>query len=292
MSNLITRNYESLTDYLAEVCDDTRPIKPGLTETSHNTGRVDFTWTDTFEEAVELARDGWAEGTAKVVEHREKAQAFLSAAKTAKTREFGWDVEGQFIDVGRLLGGEPECCGAEFDGGNAVASRVVSLRVNQAVSCSVDADAICARGVTVLCAVDLLESCGIRCEIILSIGNISTGGQGSVRNRQVESHVVLKRASDPVDLDRLAFWIAHPASFRRFGFRWLEQQGLSPRGSRPHPLADRGRDPSIVEVDEVCTATGLSPKQLQDNVLAIARACGLEFDADELAAIAACGKGN
>jgi hypothetical protein len=288
MSNLTAKHYANLTDYLAEVCDETRPIKSGLRVTSHDTGRSRFFWTETFEEAVELARTGWAEGTAKVVEHREQANAFLAAAKTAKSREFGWDVEGQFIDVGRFLEGEPECCGSEFDGGDTVASRVVSLRINQAVSGSVEADAICARGVTVLCAVDLLESCGIRCEIILSIGNISTGGAGSVKSgKTVESHVILKRASDPVDLDRLAFWVAHPASFRRFGFRWLEQQGLSPCGSKPHPLANRGADPTIVEVDEVCTATGLSGGELQANVLAIARACGLDFNEEEVAAIAA-----
>lgn len=284
--SIVIKRFDSLTDYLAEVCDETRPIKSGLKATSHDTGRSHFFWTETFEEAVSLARTGWAEGTAKVVEHREKAAAFLAAAKTAKSREFGWDVEGQYIDVGRFLEGEPECCGTEFDGGETVASRVVSLRINQAVSGSVDPEAICARGVTVLCAVDLLESCGIRCEITLSIGNISTNSSGSVRNLRAESHVVLKRASDAVDLDRLAFWIAHPASFRRFGFRYLEQQGLSPRGARPEPLIDRGNDPSVVEVDEVCTASGLSPRELQDNVLAIARACGLNFNEAEVAAVA------
>ena len=285
MSKTVIRKFDCLTDYLAEVCDETRPIKSGLWATSHDTGRKDFFWTETFEEAVGLARAGWAEGTAKVVEHREQATAFLAAAKTAKSREFGWDVEGHFIDVGRYLEGEPECCGNEFDGGEKVASRVVSLRINQAVSGSVEGDSICARGVTVLCAVDLLESCGIRCEIILSIGNVSSNSAGSVKDLEAESHVLIKRASDPVDLDRLAFWIAHPASFRRFGFRFLEQQGLSPCGARPAPLLDCGVDPSVVEVDEVCTAEGLSGVELRANVLAIAKGCGLEFSDEELAEI-------
>lgn len=286
MSDVI-KKFESVTDYLAEVCDETRPIKSGLDATSHDTGRKSFFWTERFEDAVELARAGWPEGTAKVVEHRENNAAFLAAAKVAKTRQFGWDVEGQWIDVGRLLSGEPECCGAEFEDGDAVASRVVSLRINQAVSAAVDTDTICARGVTVLCAIDLLESCGIRCEVILSKACLASGTKsGSIKNRRVESHVVLKRASDPVDLDRLAFWIAHPSSFRRFGFRIDEQNGLSPRGCHPVPLLDRGSDPTVIEVDEICRPTSLSRRELQDNVLAIARACGLDFDEAEVAAVA------
>lgn len=288
----IVKRFDSVTDLIAEATDSSRPIRPGLKVTSQDTHRPEFFWTKTFEEAVELARGGWAEGTAKIVEHREQCAAFLAAAKTAKAREFGWDVTGQFIDVGRLLSGEPECCGSEFDGGTQLASRVVSIRLNQSVSAAISADTICARGVTVLVAVDLLESCGVRCEVTVSKGSKSNGGEGSVKNLQVDTHVVVKQAGDAVDLDKLAFWVAHPASFRRFGFRLNEQNGLSPCGSCPAQLSDYGADPNVIEIDHILSGASLSPKQLQDNVLAIARACGLEFDADELAAIAACGKGN
>jgi len=286
----IVKRFDSITDLVAEAADATRPIRPGLKVTSQDTGRDDFFWTKTFQEAVDLARLGWPEGAAKVAQHREQCAAFLAAAKTAKTREFGWDVEGQFIDVGRLLSGEPESCGNEFDGGNQVSGRVVSIRLNQSVSGAISADTICARGVTVLVAVDLLESLGTRCEVTVSKGSISTGSAGSVRNLQVDTHVVVKQAGDAVDLDKLAFWVAHPASFRRLGFRLNEQNGLSPCGARPHPLSDYGRDPNVIEIDEILSGASLSPKQLQGNVLAIARACGLEFNDDELAAIAASGK--
>lgn len=283
----IVKRFDSISDLLAEVTDDSRPIRPGLKVSSQDTGRENFFWTKTFGEAVDLARNGWAEGTARIVEHREACSAFLAAAKTAKAREFGWDVTGQFIDVSRLLSGEPECCGSEFDGGDQIASRVVSIRLNQSVSGSIAADTICARGVTVLVAVDLLESCGVRCEITVSKGSQSTGVAGSVRNLQIDSHVVVKQAGDAVDLDKLAFWVAHPASFRRLGFRLNEQNGLSPCGARPARLTDYGADPNVIEIDEILSGASLSPKQLQANVLAIARACGLEFDDETLAAITA-----
>ena len=283
----IVKRFDSISDLLAEATDASRPIKQGLKVTSTDTGRDSFFWTKTFEEAVDLARNGWAEGTARIVEHREACSAFLAAAKTAKTREFGWDVTGQFIDVSRLLSGEPECCGSEFDGGDQIASRVVSIRLNQSVSGAISADTICARGVTVLVAVDLLESCGVRCEVTVSKGSQSTGCAGSVRNLQVDTHVVVKQAGDAVDLDKLAFWIAHPASFRRLGFRLNEQNGLSPCGAIPARLTDYGADPNVIEIDEILSDASLSPKQLRANVLAIAKACGLEFDTETINAITA-----
>jgi hypothetical protein len=281
----IVKRFDSVRDLLAEVTDTSRPIKSGLRVTSQDRGREEFFWTETFSEAVDLARGGWAEGTAKIVEHREACSAFLAAAKTAKTREFGWDVTGDFIDVGRLLSGEPECCGSEFDGGNQIASRVVSIRLNQSVSGGISADTICARGVTVLVAVDLLESCGVRCEVTVSKGSKGTGCAGSVRNLQVDSHVVVKQAGDAVDLDKLAFWVAHPASFRRLGFRLNEQNGLSPCGAHPARLSDYGADPNVIEIDEILSGASLSKEELQANVLAIAKACGLEFDDETVAAI-------
>lgn len=284
---LIQKRYEGVTDYLAVVCDESLAVRSSLKQTSHDTGRKYFFWTETFDEAVELAKSGWAEGAAKVEKHREQCEAFLRAAKAAKAREFAWDVEGHFVDIGRFLTGEPECCGNEIENGDTVSSRVVCIRLNQAVSGSVEADQICARGVTVLCAVDLLESCGIRCEVRLAAAGSSgdSRGGGSTKGLTVESHILLKRPSDPVDIDRLAFWIAHPASFRRFGFRAHEQNGLSPCGTHPVPVQGYGEDPTIVEVDSICTATGLSQEDLRADILAIAKACGLTFDEAEIEAI-------
>lgn len=283
----IRKDFDSIGDLVREACDESIKIRANLVATSHDTGRDDFFWTSNFDEAVTLATNGWSDGAARVVARRDGLEPWLAAAKAAKVRQHSYDVTGDYVDVGRHLSGEAECFGVEIDseGGNTF-GRVVSIRLNQAVSGSVDPEAIAARGVVVLLAVDLLESCGIRCEVILSKGSISSNYSGSVRNLQVDSNVVVKRAGDPVDLDRLAFWIAHPASFRRFGFRINEQNGLSPCGCRPTRLADYGQVNGVIEVDEVCTASGLRDRDLIKNVLAIASACGLEFDADEVAAAA------
>lgn len=283
----IRKDFDSVGDLVREACDESIKIRDGLCETSHDIGRDDFFWTSNFGEAVTLATNGWADGSARVIARRDGLEPWLAAAKSAKVRRQGYEVTGDYVDVGRYLSGEPECFGIEVDadGGN-INGRVVSIRLNQAVSGSVEAEAIAARGVVVLLAVDLLEACGTRCEVILSKGSVSSNHNGSVKDLQVDSSVTVKRAGEAVDLDRLAFWIAHPAAFRRFGFRINEQNGLSPCGCRPTRLADYGQVDGVVEVDEVCTAKGLRDRDLVENVLAIAKACGLEFDADEVAAVA------
>jgi hypothetical protein len=50
-------------------------------------------------------------------------------------------------------------------------------------------------------------------------------------------------------------------------------------------MSDYEKREGTVEVDGVCTGEGLSQEELRENVLAIAKACGLEFSDEELAEI-------
>ena len=272
MTKIVTKNYETVGEYLADLA---RPEK-GVSQNSQDTGRRDFFWTDTYADAGKLFTSGWADGVARVNKHREGLAAFLDAAKTCKSKTFGWDVVGDFIDVGRVLSGEPECCGQEFDNGDTVARKVVSIRLNQCVSGAVSADAIAARGVAVLVAVDLLESCGIRCEVICST---ATKGHGL----HLTANVTAKRANEIVDPDRLAFTVAHPSFFRRFGFRWMELYGHSPSNCHPAAVDDYGTREGTVEIDEILSAVNLSAESLKSNVIKIAEKCGLSFDDEQIA---------
>lgn len=273
---VLTQEFESVSDYVRYT--STAKPKSGTHVDSRDTGRADFFRTETFDDAVALASKGWPEGAARVAELRDGCEAFLAAAKAAKTRGYGWDVTGHFIDVGRLMSGEPECCGYEQDDDGGLGSKVASIRLNACVSGSVSADAIISRGLTVLVAADLLESCGIRCEILVS--QATHNG-----NLLVENNVTVKAPGAPVDIDKLAFSIAHPSFFRRFGFAFCESHGHSPSGCRVASMSDYEKREGTVEVDGVCTGEGLSQEELRENVLAIAKACGLQFSDEELAEI-------
>lgn len=273
---IVCREFESVGDFV-RYARDTPPADGVHVDSRDPCSERGFFGTAKFEDAVTLASAGWPEGAARVAALREGCEAFLAAAKAAKTRGYGWDVTGDFIDVGRLLSGEPECCGQEQDG-LGLGSRVASIRLNACVSASVSTDAITARGLTVLVAADLLESCGIRCEVLVSLATYYEG-------RLVEANVTVKQPGDPVDIDRLAFSIAHPSFFRRLGIAFIEANGHSGNSCRVASMSDYEKREGTVEIDGVCTGDGLSDDELRANVLAIARGCGLEFSDEELAEI-------
>lgn len=273
MSN-ITRNYDSVSDYVAEMSDKSRRPPHGVHEDHDDQGRRDFFWTDSFREALDLWRTGWSEGAERVAKHRRGFDAFIQAVKSAKSKQFAWDVTGEWWDVGRIATGEPECCASEIDLGDGIASRVVSIRLNNCVSAAVDANIICARGLAVLVAVDLLEACNIRCEVIV--------GTATKTRHVVESNVVIKKAGEQVEPSAIAFNVAHPSFFRRFGFRFMELHGHSPSGCYPCPMTDHGKREGVVEIDEILSGVSLSHDAIKKNVLQIAEKCGLTFNGDEI----------
>lgn len=275
----IIKNYDSVGEYVADLTDG-RPSAPGCGNGSQENGRERFFQTKTFGEALSLVSAGWADGVKKVASHRDGMSCWLDAAKAVKAGAFGWDVTGDFIDVGRVLSGEPECCGVTVNDGETVQSRAVSIRLNACVSAAVSTDTIIARGVAVLVAVDLLESLGTRCEVIVS-QSTKTG------SLHLDANVVVKRASDPVDPDRLAFAVAHPSFFRRLGFRFMELYGHNPGLCMVSPMSDVGTRQGVVEIDELLSGVALSPESLKRHVIAIATKCGLSFTDEQIAEIAA-----
>lgn len=286
---LISRDFDSIGDYVKYVT--TAKQRFNLVESSNRPGRNSWNGnTDSLVEAAALVETGWKEGADKVSHWSGQLSGFLEAAKTIKSKAYSYDLVGNYVDVGRYLSGEPECFGSDDQDGDQLASRVASIRLNNCVSGSLSGDSIVARGVAVLVAVDLIESLGTRCEVIVSQAtntNGRGGAAGSEENTHVECNVTVKRAGEPVDLDRLAYSVAHPAYFRRLGFRYCEVNGHSPSGCTVSDMSDKGQRQGTVEVDSVLSSTGLSVRQLQENVLAIAKACGIDFTDEQIAEIAA-----
>lgn len=209
---------------------------------SRDIGREEFFGTKDFDEAVSVAGTGWREGAERVSQIRGSLDRFVEAAKIAATQQFAWDVTGDFVDVGRVLSGEPESCGSysSDDVARSGSQRVVRLFCNLGVSGSVKHEAIFARGACVLAAVDVLETLGVRVELWAAK---ATEKKTNAPVHQVE--VLVKSADQPVDVDRLAFILCHPSCLRRLFWSHQERHGYLPNFCYPHHLA----------VDEGCVAT-------------------------------------
>lgn len=206
-----TERYESSSELLERV------LSPMVEDNNHNARTVhrnDEHWDFGvgFEGAINLAKYGWPEG-------REIIRGFTETLTTTLTGminipEVRYDVTGQNLDIGKFLVGEPEDFMSIVDSAveiDANPARIIRVVVNVFTSFSINSAAVMMKGAACAALCDMLERHNIRCQVdaVLSIG----GG---------EFYATIKRPEWPMNLDDVAFYLAHPASCRRVFFNLLD----------------------------------------------------------------------
>lgn len=181
--------------------------------------RTSWTRTRTFEDAIRLARDGWAEGR----ELMEKVLAdYRPPQYQAPTPKLSWDVAGATPDVPRYVAGAPD---AMIPPDDSVRQQkpIIRLVVHITYAHSVSPQAIINWGAGMVSHIHRLEAAGAQVEVTgVWYSTPSHGDSGP----QVAIRFPLKRADQALNLERLAFWLAHPASFRRIEFSCLERMDV------------------------------------------------------------------
>lgn len=263
--------FESVGEFLADACLGDHPD-------SHKPGNEDFSGTRTFKQAVALATKGWPEGRERLESLRAELESTVRRAVEAKSATLAWDVVGDFIDVGRVLEGEPESCGSYADDEDGTAkTKVIRIVANVSALGLVEGPQIFSVGAAIYAAIDLIESLGSRVELWLASGSQKCGGD------RLNVLVKVKDAAQPFEGDRLAFYLCHPAGLRRLFFS-VECQ----RGFYPSSTGTTGID---VEEGTVVTAEARPeddcPARRIARVLETCAACGVRFSEEELAQITA-----
>jgi hypothetical protein len=249
----------------------------GGSDSGHTKGNSHFYGTDSLPEAASLARKGWAEGAERVQAIRAEITASITAIVNARVQSIGYDVAGDYVDIGRYLSGEPECFGTRIDDPGA-AKPVVKVSVNTAVSCGVSQEAIFARGAAVLAAIDVIESTGKRVELWAVNGALSCDDR-----KTHETYVLVKSADQHLDCDRLAFALCHAATHRRLCFSVFEKYGLTAGGTYPHGVTDRDG----VYTPEARRRGTFSKRELLEEVKRICDAAGVEIAEQEIDSLCA-----
>ena len=264
--------FETVGEFIAQA--DTKGENQKVSHTDCN---ASFHGTNTFAEAVSLAQTGWPEGAERLTKLRAELESVVDKAIAAKSCKLEWDVVGDFLDVGRVLSGEPECCGSFREGQDSQPStRVIKLVANVSALGGVKQKSIFSAGAAVFAAVDVLETLGHRVELWL--------GSGSHRRNDGEKLTVLvkvKDASQPFEPDRIAFFLAHNASLRRLFFSVEEDLGFSPNGTGTCPLLVEEGSVATPEVKQQdATASARAARVLQ-----VCESCGVSFSKEEREAI-------
>jgi len=178
------------------------------------------------------------------------------------------------MDVGRFLDGDPECM-------IEVRRRrkpmpVLRIGVERSIGSRVDADEIRATGGSVMAVVEALRTAGAAAEVWV------TYSQGA--KEIISCQVLVQEAGRPMNIERLAFWIANPGAFRRVGFAIEEQQpesvrvkcGITERQSYGYPTTP----PNAEFFDEVAPSNSWAVEAWIKDVMQ--RRVGIEIEGTDM----------
>lgn len=210
-------SYGQFIDY-AQYGTTDLPVEERSSMTDHTVHIVEWTQSESLEQACELARAGWLDGAQRIQEYLNVLQAQVQTRRIPQ--ELVMHIVGPgTLDMGRYIAGHPEPwvvwqqCPDETDNG-----QIIDITYNCGVNAGVNKDAIFQNGAILIALIDMLESNGYRVALTTIETTLSTNDLRSL----LHVTVPIKRAEDPLDIARIAF-IAHPAFQRRLGFSVEEQ---------------------------------------------------------------------
>jgi hypothetical protein len=166
-----------------------------------------------YENARKMLMEGWPAGAKKI----QKLQAESGFELKAKPKT-GRNVTGFAPCIGAAMSGDPRAMFTRPK--RPMKAPVINLVFNGGANCNVNARCFENAGVAALSLINTLESQGVSVGLYAGYTVSGYGRDGTVLLRW---EVPVKKPGQPLDLERLAFLIAHPAMFRRLGFAYMER---------------------------------------------------------------------
>ena len=164
----------------------------------------EFNGNTSFDKACQLASCGWPDAP-KI----DTLPCQLNGDSYELCNDRIYDVAGDEVDVAAYCSGEPECMVTYTR--HRRATSTARLVFNISAACSYAAESLVARGAFALALVEAFDKAGVSTEIMIQFASAHRQN----RNLITRISLKLKEADEPVDVDRLAFWLAHPASLRQ-----------------------------------------------------------------------------
>lgn len=174
--------------------------------------RTEFTGVDSLETAIQMARTGWREGSARLISGLDSHAP--AAPDVAPAWEY--DVGGEIPDVAAYCAGVPEHMASPADpdrSGLATAPRIV---VDGFYPAKMPAEAAERYAVALASHIQAISANGRGVDMEVS-------GMVEQEGKRVGVRIPITTAGAPLDLDRIAFAL-HPALLRRLMFAILESR--------------------------------------------------------------------
>lgn len=212
--NLELIEFDSLQELYDYICKT--PFNDAFRWSKHSsvTGSENFTQTASFEEAVELFKNGWSDMATKLVQRLKVLENQTQHAVKAKPT---LSVCGYQAVVPLYLQGVPNSMVNKKM--IPVKQKVVTLNKSIDYSGSVGSNTIIEESIKAMQIVKKLEAQGYRCNLNIVLG--SSAGHGA-KERRFIMKVRVKSANERLNVSKLAFPLVHPSMLRRLFFRFIE----------------------------------------------------------------------
>ena len=199
-------------------------------KSSRNNSNLQWSGGLTWEQAKQMAINGWQSGMKEIEKYRAKIAPIITE-KVLRPKQI-YSVAGYAVDVGSFMANEPECFLArEYEERN-YPGKIYKIVVSISFSAAISPETIIQRGAMICALIDAIEFAGHRAEVIcnwaVSVGNYDNYRQGKNKERGwLEVSVNIKKSSQPLDMSDLAFCLAHPSMLRKIMFSVAEIEGWS-----------------------------------------------------------------
>jgi len=242
--------YDSLGEFYKYICDT--PINEAFRWESLSSvvNGKDFTGTDSFEQAVELFKNGWEDMANKLTK---KLKVIENEIKPSTRAKMTYDVQGFQCSVPRYVNGIPTSmiCKKNFP----IKQKVVTVTKSIDYSGSVDQSTIIEESIKALQIVKKLESQGLRVNLNIIIGTSSGKDGFFVKIR-------LKNANERLNISKLAFPLVNPSMLRRLLFRFME---VYPKITSKF-VRGYGTPATSAQLREVCAREYLLPSVIRKSM--------------------------
>lgn len=206
--------FDSLQEFYKYICDT--PFNDAFRWVSHSsvTGDKHWTKTESFDEAVQLFKNGWSDMATKLVQRLKIIES--KTEPTMKPRN-KLDVCGYQAIVPLYIQGVPNNMMNKKM--VPVKQKVITLNKSLDYSGSTSSDKIIEESIKAMQIVKKLEAQGFRCNLNIALG--TTAGWGK-EEKQFIIKVRIKSANEKLNVSKLAFPLVHPSMLRRLFFRFIE----------------------------------------------------------------------
>lgn len=225
--------FNSLSEFVT-MCDVPRPSRAADTcAWDYEDGE----WSGaTRPAAFEMARTGWDKGRDNMVEAMAEARPSIALPPA-----FTLDVGGAYPEPAAAAAGAPDCM-INFDPVEARHKPIVRLGVNVWASCAYDPPEFTSYGAAVLSYIDAIEAGGYRVELTMLCHCWTDRDQSDTYT----VFVPIKRAEEPMEIDRLTYCLTHVSMLRRLFFSHM-QIAPGAAGKMPHCGYPRNPGPKDIE---------------------------------------------